>query len=72
MIIVIAEVSTTSNGGVNFIERLTCEFDTEYLTQAIQSLFEKYEGYEIEILYVFESYLNQKDRAELLINQMKK
>lgn len=66
MIIIIAEIQ-----GHNVIENVTCEFNTEYLTEAHKMLTDKYEGYEIEIVYVFDSTLNLIERMNLLIKQTK-
>lgn len=74
VIIIIAEVNKSQYslaGYVNVLDRVTEIFDTEYLTQAHKMLFDKYHGYEIEILYVFDSTLNLIERMNLLTKQTK-
>ena len=68
-IIIIAEVSKSEYslaGYVNVLDRVTEIFDTEYLTQAHKMLFDKYDGYEIEILYVFDSNINLNEQMVFL------
>jgi hypothetical protein len=62
-VIIIAIIFDERNGS----ERVTEIFDTEYLTQAYTLMEQKYQGFDIEYLYVFDSHLNLIERMKLLI-----
>ena len=63
-IIIIAIVFDERNGTEKVIE----EFETEMLIEAFLLFEQKYQGFDIEYLYVFDSILNQLDRIKLLLN----